>query len=310
MRDVVTIIVPVYNVEDYLQKCVDSILGQKYNRLQIILVDDGSIDSSSAICDEYAKKDSRIEVLHKKNGGLSSARNAGLDIAKGKYVAFIDSDDYVSPNYVSTMIRLMGDAAERIVCVGFKEFENEKNINEYYMPTDMTIKTYNGFEAVMSLFRSDGAGDWAWNKLYPLHLFNGIRFPIGRKMEDLGTVYLLFEKCKDVVFCSTPFYWYRQRPDSILHCPDKKFFVDKYDLSKKRYQNLIKSYGDIKENYKFMMDVIFECHRYLNFSERQWAEHELDIIIKKIHMCPKAFVKYMILKCSKNLLYFLQGDRT
>lgn len=312
MDQLVSLIVPVYNVEEHLSACVESILKQSYENLQIILVDDGSTDLSSTICDEYARKDDRVKVVHKKNGGLSSARNAGLDIATGKFVAFIDSDDFISNNFVSTMALHMEEKDDRIACVGFREFEDEKNINYEVMSADKLFRNtkvtiYDSFQAVRSLFDNNGICNYAWNKMYPLRLFDDIRFPEGRKMEDLGTTYLLFEKCRDVVYTSVPLYWYRQRSNSILHSPDKKFYIDKYELAKLRYLNLAKTYGNFDENLDFMYYTIFECHRYLSPLEQKWAETELGFILKKRHFGFKEAVKYNVLKNNKQLFYFLQG---
>ena len=128
MNPLVTIIIPVYNVEKYLPKCLDSIINQTYNHLEIIIVDDGSKDSSGLICDEYALKDQRIKVLHKKNGGLSSARNAGLDIAKGDYIMFVDSDDYVESHYCEVPLKHALEKNVRIVSFGYNKIFIDGNI--------------------------------------------------------------------------------------------------------------------------------------------------------------------------------------
>lgn len=214
----VSIIIPVYNVEDYLAQCVDSVISQTYNNLEIILVDDGSTDGSPKICDEYVKNDDRVKVHHKPNGGLSSARNCGLKLATGSYVAFIDSDDYVDKEYIETLLReaLLYNAS--ISVCGYREVNANKNYTQQ-LPVN---ETTNKIDAIRSLLiQPDGYKVVTWNKLYDVNLFmkNNIEFPPGKIHEDNYTTYKLMYFSENIVYINRALYNYRQRNDSIMGQP-------------------------------------------------------------------------------------------
>ena len=180
MNDLISVIVPVYDVERYLARCIDSILAQTYQNLEIFLVDDGSPDRCGEICDAYAEKDNRIQVIHKKNGGLSDARNAALDICTGEYISFVDSDDYVSDDFIETMHHAIKDYQAKLAVCGIMKFDESGKISVDYAPSD-TEKCVSGEEMVeMTIWRPA-----AWNKLYHRSLFEGIRYPFGKLYEDL-----------------------------------------------------------------------------------------------------------------------------
>lgn len=209
----ISVIVPVYNVEKYLRKCLDSIINQTYQNIEIILVDDGSKDTSGQICDEYALKDSRIIVIHKENGGLSSARNAGLDIAKGNYVMFVDSDDYVEPQFCEIPLKLALEKGVDIVTFGYnKVFEDGHN---WYRRTN-TPRLIESIEGIREIIvKNDIIFSFAWNKLYKLSLFNDVNYPIGKIYEDQATTYLLFHKAQRIYVTDAILYNYVYRESSI-----------------------------------------------------------------------------------------------
>ena len=209
----VTVIIPVYNVEKYLRKCLDSIINQTYKYLEIIIVDDGSKDTSSYICDEYAKKDSRIIVIHKKNGGLSSARNAGLDIASGDYVMFVDSDDFVEPDFCKRPLDLALAKETDIVSFGFHKITKEGDVATIKTTSPRYITPEEGIKELILV--KDHIYNFAWNKLYKLSLFNSIRYPFGKTYEDQATTYLLFHKASKIYIDDSPLYNYIFRSDSI-----------------------------------------------------------------------------------------------
>lgn len=278
--DMVSIIVPIFKVEKYIYNCVDSIRKQTYTNIEIILVDDGSPDKCPRICDEYSKIDNRIRVIHKKNGGLSDARNAGLHIAKGEYVVFVDSDDVISEHMVSVMISTLEQSKSDLVAVGFGYFSTDDELQPIDEVPDSESIVFSRFEAIRQLFLNDSFCNYAWNKLYKREFFNDIEFPVGRKMEDLATTYLIFEQCNHIAFNSTCLYFYRQRSDSILHMPGPDFYRDKFNLTKKRYLYLKKRYGDFEENLAFMMRTIFECFQYIDSKEdKKWSKTELQYIM-------------------------------
>lgn len=237
-KDLVSIIVPVYNVEKYLRQCIDSIINQTYKNIEIILVDDGSTDNSGKICDEYAKKDKRIKVIHKKNGGLSDARNVGIEKATGETLSFVDSDDFVEEDMIETMFNELIKKNVKIVVHGYyiKKAEKiaHKKINEEKVISDM--------EAIKLCFCDNNFGFYVWNKIYKKELFEKIRFPKGKNSEDRYVVPRLIKNAKEVYYNSSPIYYYLQRDESIVHSKEKINF-DALDAD-----NYLVKY--IEENYK------------------------------------------------------------
>ena len=192
MEDLISVIVPIYKVEKYLEKCILNIVNQTYSNLEIILVDDGSPDNSGKICDEYARKDSRIKVVHKLNGGLSDARNAGIEIATGKYIAFVDSDDYIEEKMISKLYDLLkandADVSACNICKFYEDKEIELDENEEI------VKSYPPEQAILLTILDDSFGNYAWNKLYRSELFSDVRFPFKRRYEDIATIYKILDK--------------------------------------------------------------------------------------------------------------------
>ena len=193
----VSIIIPVYNVEKYIERMLATIVKQTYKSLEIILVDDGSTDSCGKICDEWAKKDNRIVVIHKKNGGLSSARNVGINIARGEYLFFCDSDDYISKNCVEYLYNTICNNQADIVVGNYIETSldnqgfNIYKVDEHVLSGKQAIKEIYGKNNVQMVT--------AWGKIYKASLFDNIRYPVGLLHEDEGTTYKLYYKCKKVI---------------------------------------------------------------------------------------------------------------
>lgn len=211
----ISVIVPVYNVEKYLSTCLDSIIAQSYQNLEIIVVDDGAKDSSGAICDEYAKKDIRIVALHKQNGGLSDARNYGMQFMTGDYICFIDSDDYVHPDYIRTLYKnLVLNDADISICNFNKINEGEKpHIDEN---TD-EVHVYNTIDSLGQLLCGKYSIQFtiACGKLFKRYIFDDIRFPKGKHYEDSATDHLWYAKAKKTVYTNCSLYYYLQREGSI-----------------------------------------------------------------------------------------------
>lgn len=211
----VSIIIPVYNVQDYLARCVDSVLTQTYTDLEIILVDDGSIDISGDICDEYALHDARVRVIHKENGGLSDARNAGLDVARGNYVAFIDADDYVHPSFVELLLKTINETGAQIAVSTWQELKDgDKPRKVKTKRPRCTILTQE--EAISSVFYQKKLNHSACSRIFETQLFNNLRFPEGMLYEDLAIIYPLFCKVEKVALINTPMYYYMHRQGSII----------------------------------------------------------------------------------------------
>ncbi len=220
MKDLISVIVPVYNVQNYILKCVDSIINQSYKNLEIILVDDGSTDESGKICDELALKDSRIKVIHKENGGLSDARNAGIEVSQGTYLGFIDSDDYIDNDmYMVLMSNLKNTNADISTCGRIIVTEGNESVSF----KENEIICLNTFDAVKDLFVANNyVFHAAWDKLYKRELFSEIRFPVGRLFEDAAIMYRIFENAKKIVSTKKQLYYYIQRQGSISNCSYNK----------------------------------------------------------------------------------------
>lgn len=210
-----SIIIPVYNVEKYLSKCLSSINPNSDGDFEIILIDDGSTDRSGAICDRYAKKYKKIFVFHKENGGLSSARNLGISVAKGKWITFIDSDDLVTEDYISLILKsiLSKDDAD-IIMFKFKRFFDSEKLDLDKLKHHLEIKEISKSCAMAKLTTED-CGNYAWNKLYRSYLWRVIRYPDGRNFEDIATTYKVVNEAKRIYYLNNYLYLYRQRNNSI-----------------------------------------------------------------------------------------------
>lgn len=211
----ISVIVPIYNIEKYIDKCISSIINQTYKDLEIILVDDGSSDKSGVICDEYADKDSRIKVLHKENGGLSDARNAGIDIACGEYIGFVDGDDFIHPQMYEFLLNgLVTNDADLILCkhnvVNDQESVTLEKRKNYYV--SCVVDNEKVAELPCSL---DTDIIVAWNKLYKRELFRNIRYEKGRLHEDQWIAPYLYCEAKKVIILNDKLYYYIKRANSI-----------------------------------------------------------------------------------------------
>ena len=231
-KALISLIIPVYKVEKYLEKCIQSVINQTYENLQIILVDDGSPDNCGKICDEYAKKDHRIEVIHKSNGGLSDARNKGLEIAKGEYIGFVDSDDYIEADMYEVLYNLLKQYnADVSICNFYTVSQGKISIKN----ADNGINEYNRIEILKEILLDKNIQSYAWNKLYKKELFDEIKYPIGKKYEDIGTTFYLLEKCNKVVVTGKSEYYYINRQDSIVNNVTESTITDYIELIMQRY---------------------------------------------------------------------------
>lgn len=214
MEDLISVIIPVYNVEKYLEKCLISVLSQTYQNLEIILIDDGSTDGSGKICDEYSKKDKRIIVIHKENGGLSEARNYGINKVNGKYIVFVDSDDYVSKLYIEKLYETVKKYCVKIVqCNIAMVDENGKEMNKMgYLQEEVKTST----EMIKDLCTEHKIENTAtWNKIYAVELFEKIRYPVGKIHEDEFITYKILYSVDKIAIIHQELYFYRQRDGSI-----------------------------------------------------------------------------------------------
>lgn len=245
MNELISVIVPVYNIEKFIGKCIESIIRQTYHNLEIILVDDGSTDESGRICDEYAKTDTRIKVIHKQNEGLSDARNSGLVICNGKYIGFVDGDDWIANDMYEflhqTLVEYQADVS---VCGHYVEDDKEVYGSEC---ADGSVRIYNCREAVCAVVEDIEVHSYAWDKLYKKELFDGVRYPAGRYVQDIFTTYRVFMKANRIVCNNQPKYYYYQRKNSIQRTRGSKLNWDQFCVYKESAEILRKDYPELRE---------------------------------------------------------------
>ena len=238
VEPLVSVIVPVYNVEEYLVQCFDSLRIQTLRDIEIILLDDASVDRSGEICEEYAARDSRVKVIHfTKNQGLSVARNTGISLAKATYLMFLDSDDWIEPNTLETLTRVADEnMADVVICGLFQEYPDRT-----VAVSVPDVKYTNIISAVKAVINSTNDTGAAWGKLYRRACFMGINFPVGHVFEDYATVYKCYLQATRVVSIAQPFYHYRkQRNGSITESHSVSNLVDFWLAQKSRYDFFLK----------------------------------------------------------------------
>lgn len=235
----ISIIVPVYKVEPYLRQCVDSILNQTYRDIEVLLIDDGSPDRCGEICDEYAKKDQRIRVFHTENKGLSAARNLGLREAKGEYIGFVDSDDWIEPDMYEVLLKRMQETGADIsVCSFWLENTGTKEASDY------AKAIYVGKESLRALV--DGQlSNYVWNKLYCKTIFQTLVFPCGRNHEDIASMHLIINQAKSIAVLGATKYHYRIRNESITKTYTASNLVAYADAYLLQYRFLLNECSDL-----------------------------------------------------------------
>lgn len=280
MEDLVSVIIPVYNVEKYLDKCLSTVIDQTYTNLEIILVDDGSTDSSGKLCDEWSKRDKRIKAYHKKNGGLSDARNYGIKKSKGKYISFIDSDDYLSEKFISILYENIIKYDCQISCCSMLTTKSQNEV--YKNEPSKTIKLCST-AAIYNMLNQKEIDCSVCNKLFLATLFNDIKFPCNRYFEDFSVSYKLLFMADNIVYCDKKLYFYYQRENSIIHFKDDKR-VDDLIICIKELEKFIK-----KNKLKVLpflnrkMSALFYIHREsIDTSKKDDAKKEIKKIRKKV----------------------------
>ena len=214
-QPLISIIVPVYKVEKYLKRCVNSILNQTYHNVEVILVDDGSPDKCGAICDEYKELDNRVKVIHKKNGGLSDARNVAIPLAKGEYIIFIDSDDWVSLYYVEHLYKAVSMCQADLGISWFENVIEGKSLQSEPEKELSQFKCLTTEECLKKLLYQDGVEVCAWGKLYKTELIKDLMYPVGKLYEDIPVTYETVKRSKKIAVIGNVDYYYFQRADSI-----------------------------------------------------------------------------------------------
>ncbi|WP_078545763.1 glycosyltransferase family 2 protein [Litchfieldia alkalitelluris] len=244
----ISIIVPVYNVAKYLNRCITSILEQTFRDFEVILVNDGSIDNSKTICEEFAQKDSRIRVINKINGGLSDARNAGLKVSLGEFIAFVDGDDFIDPRMYEYLYRLIKENDAAISTCKIKSYYEEDIIEQSYINIE-SLYIFDSRTAIKCLYSGELTGFSACNKLFSKKLFEKLEFPQGRVYEDAAIMYQLYDKANKIVSIDHAFYYYLRRENSIT---SSKFSEKRLDI----VQNFIETYSFMEEKYPEICDLL------------------------------------------------------
>lgn len=243
MNDLVSVIVPIYNVEKYLTRCVNSILEQTYSNLEIILVNDGSKDNCLEICKNLEEKDDRIVVVNKQNGGLGSARNAGIEASTGEYLLFIDSDDYIDERMVERLHSLLNETNASIAACDFLCFFEDGSCEKKTKRNN--VITYSKEDALKYMFWSDKIRWSAWNKLYKRELFESVRYAEGVYSEDMATTYLLYEQCDKIVWTEECYYYYFIRNTGIMKSRPPKRYADEIDIIEQICEHYKKYHQDL-----------------------------------------------------------------
>lgn len=318
MGKTVSVIVPIFNTQDYVSGCVESITKQTYNNLQIILVDDGSTDQSGVICDRFTETDNRITVIHKKNGGLSSARNAGLEIATGKYVMFVDGDDYIAENTIEILINTANSTNADIVQFQYTEtYSCYKSVYcDYIGETTLKRDTKDFFDY---LYGFGGVAASACTKFYKRGLFDNQHFEEGIIHEDEQLLTFMLQKVSSVAYINATLYYYVMRPSSIMKSNFSKSNLDFFYVSETRLQQLlILKYYDLamREKSRYIVTAIDFWCKAKSCNDRELFKiieekiksfkHEklnLDFKYKILYLLTKANVKFL------NIYYFYKVIR-
>lgn len=244
-NDLISVIIPVYNVEQYIDRCIDSIVHQTYENLEIILIDDGSTDQSGVLCDSFAQDDDRIIVLHKSNGGLSDARNKGIEICKGKFITFVDSDDYLDTDCVAKLYTALTRNKADVACCEMKIITDDGRILNQYN-NSLKESVYEGRDAVKELLLMRGIDTSAPGKLYKAELFQKRRYPVGKLFEDIPVMYdIALDQTRFVHVCY-PGYYYFYRTDSISKKEFRPARMDGYFFVEDAIRRTVEKYPDLK----------------------------------------------------------------
>ena len=295
----VSVIIPVYNVEKYLRQCIDSIINQSYENLEILIIDDGSTDDSGRICDIYAERDNRIKVHHIENRGLSAARNYGLNHATGEYISFIDSDDWFELDAIKTVIGIAENSGADIVC--FKhitEYNGSRKVLRITKQKNHNTNSYNVFngESIMEEYcTGTSIGFGAWSKIYRKSIIDEVRFPEGRNFEDVATIYKVVLKAKRIACIENRLTHYRARKTSITRSHDLKNISDYWWACYNCYEDLKQisdEYG--RSQIKWCVNAIGRMWRwYSGFTEEEKcnAEELIDFMQQFVSMHRKNIIE-------------------
>ncbi|MBO5477005.1 MAG: glycosyltransferase family 2 protein [Clostridia bacterium] len=321
MEELISVIVPIYKVEKYLRRCIDSILNQTYSNLEVILVDDGSPDNCPAIVDEYAKSDKRIKVIHKENGGISSSRNAGLKIATGEYVAFVDSDDSIDKMKYEVLYKLI-KKYDADISIDELVRVKEDELGDLIIPNldvdNIEEKEITKSEALKMILMNNDVGNYSFTKLFKRKLFEKVCFPEGKVYEDVATLYKVVDKAEKIAYTNQKLYYYLYgRLDAITSSFSEKKIIDSLEAYYNQCEFIVKNYSDIKEYAqiiwikmytsameKILMNNYEELWNSSNVEEKyQYFKNTIEQIDEKElfkNLEPYRFVSAVLLKNSRD----------
>lgn len=305
MNPLISVIVPIYNVEKYLARCVDSIVNQTYKNLEIILVDDGSPDRCPQMCDDYAEKDSRIKVVHKKNGGLSDARNAGMAVATGEYISFIDSDDYVSDDFFECLLDVMNKENSDIAECSVVKLYEDNRFDEF--SDDLSVKTYDTQDAMSALIAENPFHQHVWNKLYKTELVKDIPYAVGKLNEDEFWTYQVFGRANKVSKLNKTMYYYFQRNSSIMGVGYNIRRLDALEGKANRQKYIENNFPDLSMQAKIDLygSCMFAYQSVLKFMSGADKKKALSIIKKYKNNCNLSFDEIKLADKSARKYFYL-----
>ena len=287
MEALISVIIPVYKVEAYLEQCIISVIEQTYQSIEIILVDDGSPDQCGIICDNWAKKDSRIKVIHKKNGGLSDARNYGLNVARGEYIIFIDSDDLVDRTMIEKLFTALKQQEADIVECNYFCFTD--NLPKKEKRESVSSAVYTAEEALSLLLNENIFKYTVWNKLYRKGIFDTLRFEVGKLHEDVFFTYQAFGISKRIVKIENYLYYYRQRDGSIMGSGFSIRNLDSLEARKRQFYYIKKNYPKLsgKAQSQVLGNCLYLGQKVLRESDPEIAKetmHRIRLLFNEIYM--------------------------
>ncbi len=299
MNELVSIILPVYKVEKYLEKCIETLIRQTYKNIEIILIDDGSPDKCGVICDEYSKKDERVKVVHNLNKGVSNARNTGLKMAKGRYICFVDPDDYVAEDYIEYLYKILLENNADISCCNFEYVYENAQENIETLKEKENIKIYNTIDGLEDLLYQKNIDTSSWGKLFKREAFSNILFPEGKIYEDFGTIYKVIMKLNVIVYSNQKKYYYLQRKESTIGRAFKEKDFDMLELSKEMERYILDEYPQLDKAVKsriLNMDFYFLRRMDKKEYKKQYNDIKCNIkqIRKDVYSSPKIKMKTKI----------------
>lgn len=299
MADLISIIVPVYNVEKYLDQCIESIINQTYKELEIFLIEDGSPDNCGAICDSWAKKDDRIKVFHVDNGGSARARNIGLLHAKGKYVGFVDADDFLMPSMYEILYKLAINSSAEITECGYYKVTSDVVHNSLNNLEGKTIRTFNTVEALLENVRDTVVQQVVWNKLYLKRIIGNTFFTEGKYIDDEFWTYKIIGSAKKIVSTTEKLYCYRQQEASMMHQSFSLRRMDALEAKLQRLKYLEQRFPSIVSEAK--CNLYFTCIYLQQMALKDVNKKEQIVMRKKIKNCLNSFcMEKSDLKCIDN----------